>query len=107
MSTKWTPGPWFVGAQNDTLYVIDGPPSPAPYDGPIPKEYGPNVVATPGWRQPNHDANANLIAAAPELYDALEELRDYAAKEIQRGGAHHDPVWAKAADALRKARGEA
>ncbi len=36
-----------VGAQNDLIYVIDGPPSPGPYEGPIPKEYGPNVIWGP------------------------------------------------------------
>ena len=41
---KATPGPWYVGAQNDGLYIINGPPSPAPYDGPVPKDYGPEVV---------------------------------------------------------------
>lgn len=36
----------FIGAQNDLLYVIDGRPN---YfgEGPIPKEFGPNVVAGP------------------------------------------------------------
>lgn len=38
-----------------------------------------------------------------ELLALLREFRDYAAKEITRGGAHHDPVWAKVAAAIAKA----
>jgi hypothetical protein len=81
---KHTPGPWYVGAQNDALYVIDGPPSPGPYDGPIPKDYGPEVVAEPNWRLKECAANARLIAAAPDMLDALRAtlgellcVRDY------------------------------
>ncbi|TIM16229.1 MAG: hypothetical protein E5Y67_03280 [Mesorhizobium sp.] len=76
MTAKHTPGPWFVGAQNDGLYIIDGPPSPAPYDGPIPREYGPNVIATPNWGVAEYEANARLIAAAPEMLAALKTVLD-------------------------------
>lgn len=65
---------WFVGAQNDGLVIIDGPPSPAPYDGPIPKAHGPSVIATPNWRHPDCERIARLIAAAPELLAALEHI---------------------------------
>ena len=71
-----TPGPWFVAAQNDGLVIIDAPPSPAPYDGPIPKPHGPDVVATPNWRLAEHEANARLIAAAPDILAALIALND-------------------------------
>lgn len=72
---KHTPGPWYVGAQNDGLYVIDRQPSPAPYDAPIPAEGGPNVIATPNWRLPDHEANARLIAQAPALLTEVDFLR--------------------------------
>ena len=49
-------------------------------------------------------ANANLISAAPELYDALYEVVNY------QGGADHalddEYVVERIATALRKARGE-
>ncbi len=67
-----TPAPWFVGAQNDGLVILDGPPSPAPYDGPIPKAHGPNVIATPNFRLPEHEANTALIARAPDLLAQLK-----------------------------------
>jgi hypothetical protein len=76
--TDFTPGPWFVGAQNDALYVIDRAPA-------LSNDY------------PNHDiereciaklypvarfaiaANARLIAQAPALYEALEEAEQWLA----------------------------
>lgn len=76
-SAEHTPGPWFVGAQNDGLYIIDGQPSPAPYDGPIPREHGPNVVARPNFALAGYEANAKLIAAAPEMLAALKFYAEY------------------------------
>jgi hypothetical protein len=71
MGAKHTPGPWYVGAQNDALYITNKPPSPS-NDNPvhdrqdviwIGKVYG-GVGA-------EERPNARLIAAAPEMYDAL------------------------------------
>jgi len=88
-----TEGPWWVGAQNDALFVINATPSPAPYDGPIPKDYGANVVCTPNWRDMPCNLNARFIAAARELVPALlaraeaEEtaLTETEALELQHG----------------------
>lgn len=92
---------WFVAAQNDGLVIIDGHPSPAPYDGPIPKGHGPNVIATPNWRHSDCERIARLIAAAPELLSALETVmannRTGATGQIARDG------WAKARAAISKA----
>lgn len=78
-NAKYTQGPWFVGAQNDGLYIIDSQPSPAPYDGPIPRDHGPNVIATPNFRLAECEANARLIAAAPDLLAALQARIDLSA----------------------------
>lgn len=67
---KWTPGPWYVGRNIDT------------------DVYGPKglLVANCASTFPRQDgelrANTSLIAAAPELYEALEAICD----ELLNGG---------------------
>ena len=94
---KWTPGPW---------HVVDGK-EVAAQDG--------GVAEIVTWHR-DHDeivANAHLIAAAPDLYEACDEalrfldrgLGDYCAGD---GGVE---MWMlaiqdKLRDAIRKARGE-
>jgi hypothetical protein len=52
-----------------------------------------------------NEANANLIAAAPELYEALEDaLAEMRKRGIVNGGS--DIVIAKGDAALAKARGQ-
>ena len=82
---KFTPGPWLFSSykSGNSVIVTDG------------KEFD---VATVNY--PNRDANAHLIAAAPELYEALEELL------IQTRQYGHEPEIAMAEAALAKARGE-
>jgi hypothetical protein len=73
MEAKHTPGPWRVGDAGCTVF---GPKTDAP---------SPKTVASI-TRQPipsaEHRANAALIAAAPDMYEALVEaqgmLRQYA-----------------------------
>lgn len=50
-------------------------------------------------------ANACLIAAAPELYEALEAMEKMTRKTDMMVGIYH-PVFTQARAALRKARGE-
>ena len=98
--TKFTPGPWLFSSYKSgtSVIVIDG------------KEFG---VATVNY--PNRDANAHLIAAAPELYEALEKIRHWGESQhkAQSKGGHatFDMMMLReqidtAEAALAKARGE-
>ncbi len=106
--TKWTPGPWFRGGK------------PSGYNwGEIraPRAEGATItVATINhWNPEVNDHNADLIAAAPELYDALEAAKLIlwmAEKYAESGGSHgvemseFQPVKEKVDAALKKARNE-
>ena len=80
--TKWTPGPWspYHGGDTNLWWIV--------YD-----HEGCELGSGDGGFD---EGDANLIAAAPELYEALEALLEYRDK------------WAveKARAALAKARGE-
>lgn len=55
----------------------------------------------------NMKANAHLIAAAPEMYEALEWLECYADAQVRRHpDAEDSKNWALVLSALAKARGE-
>lgn len=109
--TKWTPGPWSVMRAEKSL------------DG-CRFENGNFAVMAPGDCEDhpiadcscNHtcrlddecEANAHLIAAAPDLYDGLDRVLDYlkaivAARGIEGGAAIRGIEIAEAA--LSKARG--
>ena len=88
---KWTPGPWivftsedewgcdtFVGTLTDTLFDV------RPWKG-------------PAWQ----NGNAHLIAAAPDLYAALDGLLG-----LLDAGSLYEPQAYAARAALAKARGE-
>lgn len=70
--------PWYVGTQNDGLYIIDRPPSPS-NDHPD-HERDCRVVAKV-YQQPGEDEVAALLAAAPDQAEKLntieEAIRDY------------------------------
>lgn len=111
--TKWTPGPWKVGGysmageskhfrHNDGDFIV------APVEGD--EELGPVArihfkgKAKRGEAYKTDDpiglANANLISAAPELYEALNAL-------IQTDGEVYSiSLRGRANAALAKARGE-
>ena len=94
--TKWTPGPW----------VYD--PDFEPEDEPAIWTAGDiaDAVAYLSTSAPNSDeeivANAHLIAAAPELYEALLAVVDC----WDRGGLEVDALIEGARAALARARGE-
>ena len=87
---KWTPGPWVLVGDSRTI---------------IESESGDGIIGinsqSMSWLEID-DANAHLIAAAPELYDALLYVLsvcpaiDYIGEEAR----------AEARAALAKARGE-
>jgi len=61
--TKWTPGPWRRnGHIGNAEWIVAAKPFAQ-----IATVYGPNVTA-------ESDANAQLIAAAPGLYEALADI---------------------------------
>lgn len=114
--TKWTPGPWILemnsvhtGSIATVHHCTDGW-AEIWSENWIESGLGPEVM----------DANARLIAAAPELYAALLELRAdmCIAQDNMRDAAKHDPRWCGCAEAIQprvdaadaalaKARGEA
>ena len=70
MGTKHTPGPWEVGPVDDTVVTHVGADGVRLVVAEIDGDY--NQPET--W--PIMEANARLIAAAPELLEAAIELKD-------------------------------
>ena len=91
MSEQFTKGPW----KNKDNYVF----SPL-FDEDDDSMCMSIAVACAGVADAT--ANANLIAAAPDMYEALETIERVAGI----GMMEDDPARVKARDALRKARGE-
>lgn len=89
MSTEThTPGPWFVFGVNG--HCVGGPFTPKPGDDPNQQTAG---VAMCGMRlRDPHEAafNARLIAAAPDLLEALRGLVE-TLKNVDRH--HPDELW--------------
>lgn len=93
MERKWTPGPWKIGLHYMSI-VADGKTG---HDDPESvKAYNGHLVC-----ESVNPTNAHLIAAAPDLYEALEELAEKMAANMD------DETVRVVASALRKARGEA
>ena len=93
METKFTPGPWtanrYVG-ERDNWFVR-----------------GPNDERVCGSGSgPVVEANARLIAAAPDLYEALTEMMASFDDRQINPNFKPQPAVAKAEAALAKARGE-
>lgn len=71
-----TTGPWFVGAQNDGLHIINEPPRPSTD---YPRHDAQVAAIAHVYHGDSAEANARLIALAPEMlvilkaaYHALE-----------------------------------
>ena len=101
MDAKHTPGPWWTKREGfSTVYVE------ARIEGGWIQEVAACGPTEAGQEQ--QEANARLIAAAPELLEALKEIADY----WNRGRndmAMHDACWHAihtAEEAIAKATGE-
>lgn len=96
MNTKFTKGPWFA---EQTIERYDVFLDICAEDSSVVSDVGVN-----GATEEQRRANAALIASAPELYEALEQI---AALYIDdRSSAMHKALCI-ANKALKKARGEA
>jgi hypothetical protein len=101
MEKKWTPGPWFIDEDSEpVLRVMAHDPGLEPWHI---CDVAPLATSSQD-KTTNWYANAHLIAAAPELYDALEKAIEYHKK--RNLGWHSDELVAYMEAALAKARGE-
>lgn len=103
--SKWTPRPWQVTQSRDGMPFVNVFRVSGPSDGSAPCTV---LFETEYTELKENEANACLIAAAPEMYEALERFLlacegGTAAGSVQQ--QNEDAVFAKTA--LAKARGEA
>jgi len=96
---KWTPGPWgyaeyYSGARNE--YGV----GPSEFDTVAHVRHGSDDIAG------SCKANAALIAAAPDLYEALKRMESHF-RMLQPEMDEPGSVMFQARAALKKARGEA
>ena len=94
--TNWTPGPWTAARSDpaegvDVYWICAGA-------GNSSTELGSMMG---GYPHDKREANANLAAAAPELYEAL-----VAFMKLAWESHHNNPAYDTARAALAKARGE-
>jgi hypothetical protein len=103
--TPWTPGPWWVGRNERS--VVCNTEIPEWHTADSVEYYGGHLVA-----ESMAPANARLIAAAPELAEALEAmLYEYEGVYDMTAPTHHQSDAALKAEsmaraALAKAKGE-
>jgi hypothetical protein len=96
--TKHTPGPWIVQDEYEDIIPIDSPPTSNGGYEPI------EVCRVSNQDEDGMTANACLIAAAPDLYDALHNLEAGVRLWISRGVSEEE--LRRAGEALRKAEGK-
>ena len=89
--TKWTPGPWEC---NPSAFMSDHSDT---------RTY---FVVTGKGLAGREKANAQLIAAAPYLYEALNSLAQEMDMDGLNSGTTYGPMIYDAMQALAKARGE-
>lgn len=82
--SKHTPGPWNHGeGYIDTHAVDDDGSRDYIILAELHSTFGPDNYGVDQWRLPpeEYEANGRLIAAAPEMYELLEYIRDMATIE--------------------------
>ncbi len=85
---EYTKGPWKIEGEGQATVGI------------LATGHNHFIAFLQGWAQPQQDANAYLIAAAPDLLEALEEMY-----EICNMSSDDAPHRVKARAAITKARG--
>lgn len=118
--TKFTPGPWVPG----WIGGKTGPTCPAPLGptcggkdwGYLPVGYGMETVAivVQQDRKGDLNANAHLIAAAPDMYEALKAVNRLIAEGAEHGFNYEAGDWAarlfhsqqRTSNSLKKAEGK-
>lgn len=102
MDRKWTPGPWvWVKPNRWPDHQMEEQGLGRFKSGHVSVcEFGHNAQFYPSEGVPPNDADGNLIAAAPDLYEALEDLAEKMASYMD------DESVQLVASALAKARGE-
>lgn len=93
-----TPGPWTIDRRSAT-HVIAGERGVAHCGGTTRNDDGGEHIA-------ENEANAHLIAAAPDLYAALEWLIADKCGQVPMVGSYADAI-ERAVSALARARGDA
>ena len=99
--SKWTPGPWEYQEKSDAYTHIV-------------RAAGNRFICSMGQSmKPEYEANARLIAAAPEMAEALKALADECAEYVRINNLHSNDgspatthSMRRARAALAKARGE-
>lgn len=96
--TSFTPGPWRLHKNKKDQSIITG----------TTEGWGPDHLATidTSGNPPERLANASLIAAAPELFEALSLFIQYEGSKDNLGLGQLAVARDKARAALAKARGE-
>jgi hypothetical protein len=98
METKHTPGPWVSTIATETTHkeIFIGPTDNITINPlcklPLPNEF-----------KPNQEANAKLIAAAPDLLEALQRLMACPAINLDSNEAEDIEAYRQATNAVTKA----
>lgn len=101
---NWTPGPWVTKRDGDFVTMSGHDLAWTDFAEVVVRIHGEPTD------DPEGIANAHLIAAAPELYEALKDVLRSARKDFMtgpEGDIEFREAYSEAFATLRKARGEA